>query len=77
MSIIIKGMDMPKDCSYCILANEHINGLCEKKYYCRLEADYEHCPLIEIPKGFDYTVLKFIEAIQKAEDERRADEHTD
>ena len=48
MSIIIKGMDMPKDCSYCILANEHINGLCEKKYYCRLEADYEHCPLIEI-----------------------------
>ena len=48
MSIIIKGMDMPKDCSYCILANKHINGLCEAKYYCRLEADYEHCPLIEI-----------------------------
>ena len=49
MSIIIKGMDMPKDCSYCILANKHINGLCEAKYYCRLEADYEHCPLVEIP----------------------------
>ena len=49
MSILIKGMDMPKDCSYCILANKHINGLCEAKYYCRLEADYEHCPLIEIP----------------------------
>lgn len=49
MSIIIKGMDMPKDCSYCILANEHINGLCKKKYYCRLEADFEHCPLVEIP----------------------------
>ena len=49
MSILIKGMDMPKDCSYCILANKHINGLYEAKYYCRLEADYEHCPLIEIP----------------------------
>ena len=49
MSIIIKGMDIPKDCSYCILANEHINGLCKKKYYCRLEADFEHCPLVEIP----------------------------
>lgn len=49
MSIIIKGMDKPKDCSYCILANKHINGLCEAKYYCRLEADFEHCPLVEIP----------------------------
>ena len=49
MNIIIKGMDKPKDCSYCILANKHINGLCEAKYYCRLEADdFEHCPLVEI-----------------------------
>ena len=47
MSIVIPGMELPKNCSECILANEHVNGLCEKKYYCRLEADFEHCPLIE------------------------------
>ena len=50
MGVYIPDMDMPKDCSYCILANKHINGLCEAKYYCRLEADdFEHCPLIKIP----------------------------
>ena len=56
MSIIIKGIDKPIDCSYCILADEHINGLCEKKYYCRLgavqtftaEANFERCPLEEV-----------------------------
>ncbi len=49
MGVYIRDMNMPKDCSYCILANKHINGLCEAKYYCRLEADdFEHCPLIEI-----------------------------
>lgn len=46
MGIYIPNMEKPKDCSYCILANKHINGLCEAKYYCRLEAD--SCPLIEI-----------------------------
>lgn len=49
MNILIKGMAMPKDCSECILANKHIDGLCKAKYYCRLEADFKHCPLIEIP----------------------------
>lgn len=48
MGVYIPNMGKPKDCSYCILANKHINGLCEAKYYCRLEADFEHCPLIEI-----------------------------
>ena len=60
MSIIIKGMDMPKDCSYCILANKHINGLCEAKYYCRLEADFEHCPLIDVPDSVIEIGAKFI-----------------
>ena len=46
MRVYIPNMEKPKDCSYCILANKHINGLCEAKYYCRLEAD--SCPLIEI-----------------------------
>ena len=49
MGIYIPNMSKPKDCSECILADKHLNGLYEAKYYCRLEADYEHCPLIEIP----------------------------
>lgn len=44
--IAIPNMQKPKDCSECILADKHLNGLCEAKYYCRLEAD--NCPLIEI-----------------------------
>ena len=68
MSILIEGMDKPKDCSYCILANKHVNGLCEAKYYCRLEADFEHCPLVDIDdiryeafKEFERLLLKKIE----------------
>ena len=49
MGIYIPNMSKPKDCSECILADKHLNGLYEAKYYCRLEADYEHCPLVEIP----------------------------
>ena len=47
MGVYIPNMEKPKDCSECILADKHLNGLCEAKYYCRLEAD--NCPLIEIP----------------------------
>ena len=44
--IAIPNMEKPKNCSECILADKHLNGLYEAKYYCRLEAD--NCPLIEI-----------------------------
>ena len=44
--LAIPNIEKPKDCSECILADKHLNGLCEAKYYCRLEAD--SCPLIEI-----------------------------
>ncbi len=47
MGVYIPNMEKPKDCSECILADKHLNGLYEAKYYCRLEADI--CPLIEIP----------------------------
>lgn len=47
MGVYIPNMEKPKDCSECILADKHLNGLYEAKYYCRLEAD--SCPLIEIP----------------------------
>ena len=46
MGVYIPNMNKPKDCSECILADKHLNGLYEAKYYCRLEAD--NCPLIEI-----------------------------
>ena len=46
VGIYIPNMSKPKDCSECILADKHLNGLYEAKYYCRLEAD--SCPLIEI-----------------------------
>lgn len=46
MGVYIPNMDKPKDCSECILADKHLNGLYEAKYYCRLEADT--CPLIDI-----------------------------
>lgn len=46
MGVYIPNMSKPKDCSECILADKHLNGLYEAKYYCRLEAD--SCPLIEI-----------------------------
>ena len=46
MGVYIPNMEKPKNCSECILADKHLNGLYEAKYYCRLEAD--SCPLIEI-----------------------------
>ena len=46
MGLYIPNMSKPKNCSECILADKHLNGLYEAKYYCRLEAD--SCPLIEI-----------------------------
>ena len=46
VGVYIPNMSKPKNCSECILADKHLNGLYEAKYYCRLEAD--NCPLIEI-----------------------------
>ena len=50
MAVVIKGMDMPKNCCDCILF--------EEDYYCRLANDMgvyhqqgrmKKCPLVEIP----------------------------
>lgn len=40
MSLIIKGIDMPKNCDECIFADDY--RVCDSKH---------DCPLIEIPKG--------------------------
>ena len=64
MSVLIKGMDMPKNCIYCPLSHwnklDEITG-CEivagKKYVDKEDSDYwdssdrpKWCPLVEIPK---------------------------
>lgn len=54
MGIYIPNMEKPKDCSECILADKHLNGLYEAKYYCRLEAD--SCPLIEVNENKEYYI---------------------
>ena len=46
MGVYIPNMEKPKDCFECILADKHLNVLCEVEYNCRLEAT--ECPLIEI-----------------------------
>ena len=72
MSILIKGLDMPKDCPMCLLAYWNASGeFCGcsliKRYY-----DYDEmqtstrpdfCPLVEIPtphgRLIDFTKLEF------------------
>ncbi len=63
MGVYIPNMGKPKDCSECILADKHLNGLYEAKYYCRLEAD--SCPLIEINEEVIKSITS-LEAVRKA-----------
>ena len=57
MSIIIKGLDMPKSCNECLLADRYIDISRQKVYYCMVsdkecvngsEKRADSCPLIEI-----------------------------
>ena len=49
MSILIKGIDMPKSCGECRFESaQYVNNYC-RRTFCSLGADYEHCPLVEIP----------------------------
>ena len=80
MGVYIPNMEKPKNCSECILADKHLNVLCEVKYYCRLEAD--SCPLIEIDdtvwENEKYKLIRMTQEarINKAMAERRADDNT-
>ena len=58
MGLYIKGLDMPKSCSECLLADRYIDISCQKVYYCMVsdkecvngsEKRADSCPLIEIP----------------------------
>ena len=49
MGVYIKNMDMPKSCGECRFESaQYVNNYC-RRTFCSLGADYEHCPLIEIP----------------------------
>ena len=63
VGVYIPNMSKPKDCSECILADKHLNGLYEAKYYCRLEAD--SCTLIEINEEVIKSITS-LEAVRKA-----------
>jgi len=78
VGVYIPNMSKPEDCSECILADKHLNGLYEAIYYCRLEAD--SCPLTEIDdevwENEKYKLIRMTNEARfnKAMAERRADE---
>ena len=53
MSIMIKGMEMPKTCKECPFSDHEawclIPGDWRERYYCPEDERSEHCPLIELP----------------------------
>ena len=51
MSILIRGMEMPKSCNECIMSIEQacmINGNIISNYWARLDRPTD-CPLVELP----------------------------
>lgn len=53
MSVIVKGMEMPKNCKECPFSDHQawclIPGEWRERYYCPDDDVSEHCPLVEIP----------------------------
>lgn len=54
MSVLIKGMKMPKNCIECPFSDHEawclIPGDPKMRYYCPKEEISEHCPLVEVPE---------------------------
>ena len=57
MSILIKGIEMPKNCKECPFSDHEawclIPGSWKERYYCPDDERSEHCPLIELPTHSD------------------------
>ena len=57
MSILIRGMEMPKNCKDCPFSDHEawclIPGSWKERYYCPEDERSEHCPLIELPPHSD------------------------
>lgn len=53
MSILIRGMEMPKNCKDCPFSDHEawclIPGSWKERYYCPDDERSEYCPLVELP----------------------------
>ena len=45
MSVVIKGMEMPKNCDTCFLSKW---DSCNERFYCM----FDFCPLVEVPEPY-------------------------
>lgn len=58
MSILIKGMEMPKSCDTCFLSKW---DTCNERFYCM----FDDCPLVEVPAShgdlIDKSQIKVVE----------------
>ena len=65
MSILIKGMEMPKNCKDCPFSDHEawclIPGSWRERYYCPDDERSEHCPLIELPPHGRLIDIKSVE----------------
>ena len=75
MSILVKGMEMPKDCPYCPLAHWNFKGEftgCEiKKKYFSTEELYtdgkpDFCPLVEVDGNEIDEAIKALKGVRDA-----------
>ena len=57
MSVLIKGMEMPKNCKECPFSDHEawclIPGDWRERYYCPDDERSDDCPLIEVPPHGD------------------------
>jgi hypothetical protein len=64
MSILINGMEMPKDCGHCQFKYINMSGyvICEMLHNQivleQFGARFDHCPLIEIPTPHGRLILE-------------------
>lgn len=69
MSILIRGMEMPKNCKDCPFSDHEawclIPGDWRERYYCPDNERSEYCPLIELPFA-EELAEKLYKQIEKA-----------
>lgn len=75
MSVIVKGMEMPKNCKDCPFSDHEawclIPGDTKERYYCPKNKVSEHCPLVELPEKHGRLInADFV--IEKASHEAKA-----
>ena len=65
MSVIVKNMEMPKNCKDCPFSDHEawclIPGSWRERYYCPDDERSEYCPLIELPPHGRLIDIKSVE----------------